>query len=71
MIQSSLDAAAKKHALDYLGESEDVAKDAVIAIKRFLEDNSNINGRSDDRSILYFLRSCKFDLEKTQKKIKK
>lgn len=71
MIQSSLDAAAKKHAHDYLGESEDVAKEAVINIRRFLAENPRINARSDDKSILYFLRSCKFDLEKTQKKIKK
>lgn len=71
MSQSSLDAAAKKHALDYLGESEDASKDAVIKIRKYLADHPKINAKSDDRSLLYFLRSCKFDVEKTQKKIKK
>lgn len=71
MIQSSLDAAAKKHAFEYLGESEDVAKDALRKIQKFLAENSNINAKSDDRTILYFLRSCKFNVEQAEKKIRK
>lgn len=71
MIQSSLDAAAKKHAFECLGESEDVAKDAVKKIQKFLAENSNINAKSDERTILYFLRSCKFNVELAEKKIRK
>jgi hypothetical protein len=71
MIQSSLDAVAKKHALEDLGESEDVAKDAVKKIQKFLQENSSINAKSDDRTILYFLRSCKFNVEQAEKKIRK
>lgn len=71
MTQSSLDATARKFAREHLGESEEVSEEAVRKIEKFLAENSNINGQSDERTILRFLRSCKFNVEQTQKKITK
>lgn len=71
MYRSKLDAAAKSYALDNLGESEEASRDSVLKIKQFIGENPDINARSDDRTILCFLRSCKFNVEQTEKKIKK
>lgn len=71
MIQSSLDATAIAYAHDHLGESEAVVKDSVLEIQQFLKDNQSINARSDQRSIVFFLRSCKFNVEQAKQKIKK
>lgn len=71
MTQSSLDAAAKKFAREYLGESEEVSKEAVKKIQKFLSENPSINARNDERTILCFLRSCKFNVEQAERKIKK
>lgn len=71
MSQSSLNAAAKAFALENLGESEEIVKDSVTKIQEFLKDNPNINARSDQRSILYFLRSSKFNLDQTEKKLRR
>lgn len=69
--QSSLDVAAVSYASEHLGESEDVVKSSISDIKQFLRENPNINARDDQRTLLYFLRSCKFNIEQTEKKIKK
>lgn len=71
MYQSSLDEAAKSYALEYLGESEEVAAASVLEIQKFLTDNPEINAHSDPRSILCFLRSCKFNVEQTKIRIKR
>lgn len=71
MYQSSLDEKALEHVREHLGESESVLKESVIKVQQFLEQNQNINGRTDPRSIVCFLRSCKFNVEETEKKIKK
>lgn len=71
MIQSSIDAAAIAYAHDNLGESEAIVKDSVLEIQQFLKDNQSINARSDQRSIVCFLRSCKFNVEQAKQKIKK
>lgn len=71
MIQSSLDAAAIAYARENLGESENVVRESVLEIQQFLKDNPNINARSDQRSIVCFLRSCKFNVDQAQQKIKK
>lgn len=71
MYKSSLDSEAIAFARDNLGESEDVARDSVIKMQKFLEDNPSIHGRSDPRYLMLFLRSCKFDLEQVENKLKK
>lgn len=68
--QSSLDEAADLYACEHLGESEDVVESSVLEIKQFLRENPNIKARDDQRTILCFLRSCKFNVEQTEKKIK-
>ena len=71
MYQNSLGASTIAYAKDNLGESDDVVKESVLAVQQFLRDNPNINARSDLRTILYFLRSCKFNVDQAEKKIKK
>lgn len=68
---SSLNEDAVLYAHEHLGESEDVVKSSVAEIKQFLRDHPNINAREDQRTILCFLRSCKFNVEQTKKKIQK
>lgn len=69
MNRSSLDDAAKSYALEYLGESEDVAKDSVLEIRHFLSAHPSVKAHEDEHTILCFLRSCKFNVEQTEKKI--
>lgn len=71
MYQSSLNEPAKSYALEHLGESEQVAKDSVLEIQNFLSDHPEINAHNDTRSILCFLRSCKFNVEHAKTKIKR
>lgn len=71
MTQSVLDAEAIEFAQENLGESDEVVKESVFAVQQFLKDNPNINARSDSHSILCFLRSCKFNVDEAEKKIKK
>lgn len=71
MQKSSLDESTKLFALENLGESEEVAEDSVLKIQNFLRDNPSINAHSDERTILCFLRSNKFNIQQTELKIKK
>lgn len=71
MYRGALDDAAVLFAREQLGESEEVAEDSVLKIQQFLEENPNINARSDRKSILCFLRTCKFNIEQAEKKIKR
>lgn len=38
---------------------------------QWLKDNPSINGCMDFNNLLFFLRACKHDLERTKKKIKR
>lgn len=60
---------ALKHAEGALGETADVREKSLSEIKVFLAENLKIRAKTDQLSILYFLRSCKFNVEKTKKKI--
>uniref|UniRef100_A0A1B0A7W2 CRAL-TRIO domain-containing protein n=1 Tax=Glossina pallidipes TaxID=7398 RepID=A0A1B0A7W2_GLOPL len=40
------------------------------SLLKWLTDNPNINARMDYENLAFFLRSCKYDLERTKKKIK-
>lgn len=71
MLESGLDTNAVVFARDHLGETDEVARESVQQIKAFLKDNPQINARSDELSILFFLRSCKFNVDQTQKRMTK
>lgn len=71
MFESTLDASAVDFARDRLGETDEVARESVQQIKAFLKDNPQINARNDELTILFFLRSCKFNVDQTQKRITK
>lgn len=43
----------------------------IQLISQWLKENPNVNANSDFENLLFFLRSCKYDLERTKKKIKK
>lgn len=62
---------SKKHAEINLGETNQNRDKCILEIRKFLEENPKINGKSDNYTILQFLRRCKFDLDETKKKIKK
>lgn len=53
-----------------LGETRDLRTDSISRISEWLEENPKINGHNDPTTILFFLRGCKFNLDKTKKKIK-
>lgn len=69
MYKSALDEDAIEFARKQLGESENVARESVLKIQQFLKENPWINGQTDPRSIVHFLRSCKFNIEQTKKRI--
>lgn len=71
MYKSALGEHALEFAREHLGESASIVKESVFEIQLFLEENPNINGHTDPRSIVCFLRSCKFNIEPTKKRIKK
>ncbi|XP_067618036.1 retinol-binding protein pinta [Eurosta solidaginis] len=39
-------------------------------ILQWLKDNPNVNGNSDYENLYFFLRSCKYDVDRTKKKLK-
>ncbi|XP_011186013.1 retinol-binding protein pinta [Zeugodacus cucurbitae] len=42
----------------------------VQHISQWLRENPNVNANNDFENLLFFLRSCKYDLDRTKKKIK-
>lgn len=65
----TLDQAARDFVEKHLGETDDVRKSAISEIRNWLLDNPYLNAKTDDRSILMFLRGCKFNINKTKQKI--
>lgn len=65
-----LDDAAKTFAKKNLGETGDAVNESIRDIHLYLRDNPQINAHTDRKYILYFLRSCKFNIELTKNKIK-
>jgi len=51
-----------------LGETEDIREKSLTAVRQWLNEHED-SYEMDDVSLLWFLRSCKFDLEKTQQRI--
>lgn len=61
-----------KYAEQFLGEDEQVKKDGIAEIQRFLSENPQIGlDPKDIRTITIFLRGCKYRLDRTKKKITK
>lgn len=54
---------------DY-GNEPDKVHQKVQIICQWLNDNPNINACTDYENLSFFLRSCKYDIERTKKKIK-
>lgn len=53
-------------------ENENLNEEIYLnEIKKWLEDNPNIKARNDKITLLYFLRGCKYDLERTKTKIER
>lgn len=65
-----LSAKCYEDALKLLGERPKIRNEQVQIIHRWLLENPNVNAHNDPRTIIFFLRGCKFDVEKTKKKIK-
>lgn len=53
-----------------LGETREVRNEQVQVIQRWLAENPQINAHNDPRTIIFFLRGAKFDVDKAKKKIK-
>lgn len=67
-----LSAEAKEYAKHNLGENDQVLENSLQEVQSFLKVNPHIKiETSDVRTILIFLRGCKFNIEKTKKKISK
>lgn len=67
-----LDQKAKLYAENILGESEETKKLAVKEIQNFISEHPEIPlDPSDVRTIVIFLRGCKYRTDKTKKKIAK
>ncbi|XP_023021833.1 retinol-binding protein pinta [Leptinotarsa decemlineata] len=61
----------KKFAEENLNETKIIREHCLSEIKKWLqEENQNLHARLEDVYLLPFLRGCKFDLEKTKKKLK-
>ena len=72
MSQNKLDSFAKLHAFEFLNENEEAIKNHTISIRKFIKDHPILDDEEiSDEIILYFLRASKFQLEKTQNKIKR
>lgn len=69
LYQETLKKELYEDAFKLLGETAEVRNEQILIIQKWLADNPNINGQTDPRTIIFFLRGCKFDLEKTKKKI--
>lgn len=68
---TELDEKALEFAEEYLNETAEVREQSVLKIQEFLKENTLINAHPDRKCILNFLRSCKYDIEKTKKKMKR
>lgn len=64
-----VDNSAVEYAKNNLNETETKRKDYVKEIRKWFDDNPNLNGNKDEEAIIPFLRGCKYDLEKTKKKL--
>lgn len=69
--EESLPAKCYEDALAILGETKSLRHDHIQKIQRWITENPQINAHNHPKTIIFFLRGCKFDLEKTKLKIKR
>jgi len=60
---------AEKYAEEFLHETRENRADSIRQIKKWLEDNPDINANTEDAIILAFLRGSKFNLNRAKEKI--
>ncbi|RZC36712.1 CRAL TRIO domain containing protein [Asbolus verrucosus] len=65
----NLDEDARKYCVETLHETEESRSAALTTLKQWAEDNPRFHVKVDDRSLLAFLRGCKFDLDRTKAKL--
>lgn len=54
-----------------IGETVEVRDAGLVSIMSWLNDNPDINADKSVLNLLRFLRTCKFDIDRTKDKIKK
>ncbi|XP_029671464.1 retinol-binding protein pinta-like isoform X2 [Formica exsecta] len=64
--QYELTSKDKEYAAVHLNETDENREKAIAEIKRWIENSDDLYGRTDDFFILQFLRTCKFNIEKTK-----
>ena len=65
-----LDERARAYAETFLNETEVNRAESLRQLRDWLHENPNIGAKTDDLSLLAFLRGCKFDLDRTRRKIR-
>lgn len=66
----SLPESCKKFSEEDIGETEEIRQESLTHIQQWLSENPNINADPNPVFLLYFLRSCKFNVDKTKERIK-
>ncbi|KAF2902049.1 hypothetical protein ILUMI_04148 [Ignelater luminosus] len=59
----------KQFAETVLGETDENRTESIEKVRKWIQKNPKLHAKTDDNSILAFLRGCKFNLEITQQKI--
>ncbi|KAJ9598893.1 hypothetical protein L9F63_026571 [Diploptera punctata] len=60
---------AIQHAIECLNEAEEKRDQCIHEILEWLQTQSNLRARNDPVNVVRFLRGCKFDIERTKRKI--
>lgn len=55
---------------DYGGNDSDKVHQKVQMVHQWLTDNPHINACTDYENLFFFLHSCKYDVDRTKKKLK-
>lgn len=64
-----LSPALQEIAKNEFGETAELLETCITSLKAWLEKSSHIKARTDDQFLASFLRSCKFSLEETKRKL--
>ena len=68
--EESLPKQCNEDAFQLLGERKSLRNQQIQLIQKWLQENPQVNAHPDPRTIIFFLRGCKFDVDKAKKKIK-
>lgn len=69
IYECKLDKKTREYAETNLNETEESRTSGIQSILQWIEANPAINAKPDPKSILAFLRGCKFNLDHTQEKL--